>query len=865
MAKFTKNISNLVNQQVPGFVLEQHPKFLQFVKSYYTFMESAELSLISIQVSDGIRLETETNQENNLILDASRIDSDRTQLDAGDKVILEDSSFGKFTRGETITGQTSNATATVLTEDLDNNRLFISAQDKFIHGETVVGSLSGASAVINGYKPNPVNSISDLVNFRDPDRVISNYLTKFRNEFLNSLPENLNSSVDKRKLIKNIKSLYRTKGTSRGHELFFKLLFNEESETKYPRENVLRVSDGKWDSKTLLRAIGTEGDTADLVGRTITGQSSNATAIIESVVKFQIGSNLVSEFLLNSDTVIGTFIVGEQIRGTKTDTDDTFIKANITGIPATTTISNDGHLYSLNEDVTITGGGQAAIVQINSIGSGGITQYIVDSGGSNYEIGDDLSFIASNGSSAAAKVSVVNGGFTLEEGTESSSTSHIVLEDETQFADGYTGDKLVQESGTGTGDITDIRVVNTGFGYTSLPTVSVTSTSGTSASIKAYGPEIGRALELKIVEYGSEYENSPTPPTLTLSTYLILSNISGTFISGETVSATGSDGSTTVTGTLSSIDTDTNVMKITGATGNFGTNVTLTGLTSSVTATIEIADQATATTTVAATATTTGAYLNEDGHISEDTMRIQDSLYYQDFSYVIKVGETINTWRDSFEKTMHTSGFYFTGEVNIQLTADAQISSPVEGLVSGLDESPIYGVISTLFSTVFGRRLGTEDDGTTLRSNIELGVNPDFDDTTDELWNSSTRDLTLTHKMTVNIPLIYVSQTIRGSDYKFGYAYIGPKMKSLDMYNNPFSSTNVYSGSHTFAQTTAVGGDSTETTYISPMKMENWKNHFLSGLNNTSLDGEIVQMPDYDNDNLKTYIAHPTEIRVNYN
>jgi hypothetical protein len=161
--------------------------------------------------------------------------------------------------------------------------------------------------------------------------------------------------------------------------------------------------------------------------------------------------------------------------------------------------------------------------------------------------------------------------------------------------------------------------------------------------------------------------------------------------------------------------------------------------------------------------------------------------------------------------------------------------------------------------------LGTEDDGTTLRSNIELGVNPDFDDTTDELWNSSTRDLTLTHKMTVNIPLIYVSQTIRGSDYKFGYAYIGPKMKSLDMYNNPFSSTNVYSGSHTFAQTTAVGGDSTETTYISPMKMENWKNHFLSGLNNTSLDGEIVQMPDYDNDNLKTYIAHPTEIRVNYN
>ena len=58
---------------------------------------------------------------------------------------------------------------------------------------------------------------------------------------------------------------------------------------------------------------------------------------------------------------------------------------------------------------------------------------------------------------------------------------------------------------------------------------------------------------------------------------------------------------------------------------------------------------------------TNGAFINEDGHISDDAMRIQDSLYYQDFSYVIKVGRAINDWRDSFKKTMHTSGFYFTG------------------------------------------------------------------------------------------------------------------------------------------------------------------------------------------------------------
>ena len=69
MAKFTDKISNLINQQVPEFVLEQHPKFLEFIKTYYAFMESAELVVTSVQTTDGIQLETETAQENELILD----------------------------------------------------------------------------------------------------------------------------------------------------------------------------------------------------------------------------------------------------------------------------------------------------------------------------------------------------------------------------------------------------------------------------------------------------------------------------------------------------------------------------------------------------------------------------------------------------------------------------------------------------------------------------------------------------------------------------------------------------------------------------------------------------------------------------
>ena len=88
-------------------------------------MESAELQITSSQSTDGILLETETGQSNNLILDASRLGSEATQIDAGSKVLQETSSFGKFTTGETIKGETSNATAVILAEDLVNNRLFI--------------------------------------------------------------------------------------------------------------------------------------------------------------------------------------------------------------------------------------------------------------------------------------------------------------------------------------------------------------------------------------------------------------------------------------------------------------------------------------------------------------------------------------------------------------------------------------------------------------------------------------------------------------------------------------------------------------------------------------------------------------------
>ena len=806
MAKFNEKISTLISSQLPDFVVDDHPQFVQFLKTYYQFMESAMLQVTSIENTDGITLENETNLANNLLLDGSKITSDITQADAGDKIIYEDTVYGNFTIGETITGLVSKATAKILAEDLTNGKLYISAQDKFNKDEIIVGNDSNAQAVINEYRPNPVSTVQDLTNFRDPDKVISNFLTKFRDEFLKTIPENLANGLDKRNLIKNIKSMYRLKGTQAGHDLFFRILFNQVSETFYPRTQMLRVSDGQWDTQKVLRAVATTGDTTNLVGREITGMTTNATAIIESIKKFVIANKEVSEFVLNINSMTGTFQIGEEITGTASDTDDFFIKANITGIPGTKTITNDGNLYATGDFLNVSGGGVGADIAISAIGSGSVSEIVIDNPGTGYSVGDKLVFdnTGTEGVNAEGFVSVVNGGIAGEDGT---GAEHILMEDETGRGDQYSGSKIVMEGATNSdlNDITDIFLINNGSGYNLPPKVIITS-SGTNANILAHGTDIGRVIGLKTNELGEGYQNSPSP-LIEFRNCMLLTSITGNFNANDVITGATSG----AIGHLSSFDADRQILKVKDQSQNFILGETITS-TSSGSATITRLDIASATVDVVSVADTDGKFLNEDGYVSEQTMKVQDSLYYQDFSYVLKVGQSINDWRDSFKKTMHTAGFYFTGQVDLQNRLSLKVRAPVAGIVSGEIDTPLFNVLNVLFTTVFGRRLGTIDDGTTLRSDVltegELSAGDDYRDP----FTSNTRDITLTRAP------IEISMTSRhravidGVEVKQGYAYAGPTFGTLNKFAN--TAYGIHSGGSkiTFKELSAIPIQGTRTS-----------------------------------------------------
>ena len=796
MADFKDKISNLINSQVPDFVLEDHPLFLDFVKAYYQLMESAEITLTNIGDPDHLVLEGTTAAK--IVLDGTNVSKD----DGDDNVLLEDTSYGDFINGETITGSTSGATTTVIIEDVDGGgRLFVVHQNKFIEGELITGSSSGAQATIGKYRANPVQNIQQLLDYADVDKTISGFLSKFRNSFLTSVPDRLYEGVDKRNLTKNIKSLYQSKGTKRASEIFFKLLLNEDAEIRYPKDEMLRVSDGKWDTKKILRClvVGTS-EPANLVGQTITQGSS--TAIVEDVFKFLIGGVEVTELVLGDDSVSGTFNAGENITGTDNTDSNVIVTLTVSSIINEKPIVNDGALYNEDDTVEITAGGTGASVKVGTIGPGTIQEVLVDTGGSGYAVGDNVNFGSGN---ATAKVSVVNGGVTLESGT---GTGQLILEDETGKNDQYFGNKVVQEAGSGNGDITDIRMIEFGNGYTSLPSVTVTSSGGSGAKLLAYGSEIGRALTMKVIEAGYNYQASPAP-TIKLPTYILYNGLSGGLTEGETITG----GTSSATAEIVSIDTTLQIVKAKNHSGSFVEGETISASNGATFTALRL-QQATGTLSTGTVVTTDGSFLNEDGWVSENSMKVQDSLLYQDYSYIIRVGRSINEWRDAYVKTLHSAGFYFQGEIAIQSTLNAQIRR-ITGVNSGV-EGILKTMLTRIYSKLVGRRLGTETDGTSLRANANEVVSADFDTDTISQFSKTTRDVTLKTQPLVIDYVSRVRRTINNVNVRQGFVYAGPRFGSINkMIQTAFGLTangTPSSSGITFEQLSAIKVKGTRTS-----------------------------------------------------
>lgn len=156
-----------------------------------------------------------------------------------------------------------------------------------------------------------------LFEYRDIDNTLEDMLIFFKKKYLADLPFN-----EVRFITKHIMDLYRRKGTQEGIELFFRIFYEENAKIYYPSKNILKPSDSKWEKGTYLEMFpntntfrSTQNDIIynydDIMGRTIVGEASRATAIVDNINFVTINKKTIPIIFINK--ISGEFFKNEGI------------------------------------------------------------------------------------------------------------------------------------------------------------------------------------------------------------------------------------------------------------------------------------------------------------------------------------------------------------------------------------------------------------------------------------------------------------------------------------------------------------------------------------------------------------------------
>jgi len=239
-------------------------------------------------------------------------------------------------------------------------------------------------------------TMRNIESARDIDKTVDDFVQYFQKELMIAIPEYV--LTDKRLLAQRIHDLYRAKGTQQSYELLFRILYNEPAEIYYPKVDLLRSSDGKYDKRTVIKVIEKSGDAFKLVGQTITQAADIpngiplATARVESVIKTSAGNNVVAEINVNASTLVGTFISGTTITGLDNE-DDSLITMTSQTLISDVTLGTKGSYYSIGQKfTTAAGSGLDFLCEVSTVQTGKVSGVFVETPGANYRKGQVVTF-----------------------------------------------------------------------------------------------------------------------------------------------------------------------------------------------------------------------------------------------------------------------------------------------------------------------------------------------------------------------------------------------------------------------------------------------------------------------------------------
>ena len=184
--------------------------------------------------------------------------------------------------------------------------------------------------------------------------------------------------------------------------------------------------------------------------------------------------------------------------------------------------------------------------------------------------------------------------------------------------------------------------------------------------------------------HGSGYESKPTA-TRTNNYYKSLfepDSTNGGFFGKNAVFTIG-----TLGGTINEVTiTEGGFGYITVPTITCATNTSSTG-SSSASLTLVMTDSR----------TKDGVFLDDSGKPSS-IKKIQDSDYYQDYSYVIKTSDSIDVWKQDILKLIHQDGYKLFGEVAIATILNATMFDRGQNNINSLLDNGLSQYREFLYS-----------------------------------------------------------------------------------------------------------------------------------------------------------------------
>jgi len=218
-----------------------------------------------------------------------------------------------------------------------------------------------------------------LPEYRDIDTTTDEFLSHFKNKYMVGLPEDVLG--DKRRLQKHIKEIYSSKGTAQGLELLFRLLYNESSEIYLPGDDILRPSDGNWIQPVYLE-VSVNPYNVLLIGEKITGRESGATAIVEDFQTRYINKRQINVLFLSN--LRGNFETNEIILSNVIS--DPLASPSVIGSMTDILINESGFGFKVGDVLEVGGGagllGKAVVSSVSP--RNGAVSFTIEHGGSGY-------------------------------------------------------------------------------------------------------------------------------------------------------------------------------------------------------------------------------------------------------------------------------------------------------------------------------------------------------------------------------------------------------------------------------------------------------------------------------------------------